>query len=178
MQEQEKEKRTLAGEGVTFQQSGKEHLDFAVSIILAVICIAAIIASYGYYKASGNKFYESPGFMPTVIASAILFCCIILFVGSIKGSSIKERGRQVITGIPAAFKSSKFINSLAGLVIFGIYIFVLIKIFPFWLSSFILLCVCYIFSSATTPIKILVISVLSVAGIILLFQVAFSVPLP
>ncbi|HHT65681.1 MAG: tripartite tricarboxylate transporter TctB family protein [Caldicoprobacterales bacterium] len=178
MQEQAKEKQMLAGEGITIQQSGKEQQDFATSIIVAVISIIAIIVSYGYYKESGNKFYESPGFMPIVIASGILICCISLFLGSIKGSSVKERGKQVIAAIPAVFKSKKFVNSLAGLVIFGIYIFVLLKVFPFWLASFILICVCYILTNATTPIKILIISVLSVAGIILLFQVAFKVPLP
>lgn len=157
---------------------GKEHLDFITSIILIVICITAIIASFGYYKTSRSIFYESPGFMPTVIAVSIMLCSVFMFYSSIKGSSVSERTAQLTASFRLALKSRRLWNSVAALLIFGVYIFFLLKIFPFWLASFIMLCFTFFYTNATSAIKILIISALSVGGIILLFQVAFNVPLP
>lgn len=160
------------------QPAVKAHLDFVTAIVLAIICIAAIIASYGYYKASGNLFYESPGMMPTLVASGTLICAFILFIGSIKGSSIGQRVQELAASVPVALRSSRFWNSVAAVLIFGVYVFLLLRVFPFWLASFIMLCFTFFYTNAASVIKILLISALSVAGIVLLFQVAFSVPLP
>lgn len=157
---------------------GKEHLDFITAIILIVVCIAAIVTSYGYYKSSGNIFYESPGFMPTVIATAIILCSMFMLSGSLKGSSVSERISQLVASFGTALKSNRLWNSVVALLIFGIYIIFLLKIFPFWLASIFMLCFTFFYTNATSAIKILLTSVLCVAGIVLLFQVAFNVPLP
>jgi hypothetical protein len=116
--------------------------------------------------------------MPTIIAGSIMLCSVFLLYGSLKGSSVGERISQLTVSFKVGLKSRRLWNSVAALLIFGIYIAVLLKIFPFWLASFIMLCFTFFYTNATTTAKIILTSALSVAEIVLLFQVAFNVPLP
>ncbi len=161
---------------------GKEHLDFLTSIVLFIICIAAIILSVGYWKASKAVFYASPGFMPIIIASGLALMSVIQFFGSLKGSSISERWAQVAYAIPAGLRSPKVWRAAGGLAIFAIYIFVLLGRLPFWLASFLALLASLLYlnwkKEVKTILKLAVIAALSIAGIVVLFQVIFSVPMP
>jgi len=161
---------------------GKEHLDFLTSIVLFIICIAAIILSIGYWKKSGVIFYASPGFMPIIISVGLALMSVIQFFNSLKGSSVSERWAQITYAIPAGFRSPKVWRAVGGLVIFAIYIFVLLGRLPFWLASFFALFASLLYlnwkKEVKTILKLAVIAALSIAGIVLLFQVAFSVPMP
>lgn len=161
---------------------GKEHLDFLTSIVLFIISIAVIILSLGYWKASNAVFYASPGFMPILIAVGLALMSAIQFFNSLKGSSIAERWAQVTYAIPAGLRSPKVWRAAGGLAIFGIYIFVLLGRLPFWLASFLALFASLLYlnwkKEVKAVLKLAVIAVLSIAGIVLLFQVMFSVPMP
>lgn len=160
----------------------REHLDFLTSILLFAVSVAAIILSFGYWRAVGGEFYASPGFMPTIIAAFLLVMAAILFANSLKGSSVSERLRQLGAALPATLHSRTFWRAVVGLAIFAVYIFVLLGRLPFWLASLIVLLAILFYLNRPKGMKSIVtlalIGVLSVAGIILLFQVAFSVPMP
>ena len=162
----------------------REHLDFLTSIILFIVCVVAIILSMGYWKKLGGAFYASPGFMPTIIAGALIIMAITLFVNSIKGSSISERCRQLGAAVPATLHSRGFWRAVIGLAIFAVYIFVLLGRLPFWLASFLVLLAILLYLNFEGKfqfkpvLKLILIAALSIGGIVLLFQVAFSVPMP
>jgi hypothetical protein len=162
----------------TERLTGKEHLDFAASIILMAVCVFAVVLSWGYYLKSKAKFYASPGLMPIIIAGSLFIMSLVLFFKSIKGSSVKRRFFQTLKAIPGGVKSKRFLNSLAALGFFAIYIYLLLPLLPFWLSSFIVLLASLLYLKASTVIKCIIIAALSIGGIVLLFQVAFRVPMP
>ena len=83
----------------------REHLDFLTSILLFAVSVAAIILSFGYWRAVGGEFYASPGFMPTIIAAFLLVMAAILFANSLKGSSVSERLRQLGAALPRTLHS-------------------------------------------------------------------------
>lgn len=160
----------------------REHLDFLTSIILFAVSVAAIILSLGYWRDLGGEFYASPGFMPTIIAAFLLVMAAILFSNSLKGSCVSERLSQLGAALPRTLHSRTFWRAVVGLAIFAVYIFVLLGRLPFWLASLIVLLAILFYLNRPKGMKSIVtlalIGVLSVAGIILLFQVAFSVPMP
>ncbi len=162
----------------------REHLDFLTSILLFVVCVAAIILSMGYWKQLGGAFYASPGFMPTIISAFLLVMSVVLFFDSLKGSSISERCRQLGAAVPATLHSKVFWRAVIGLAIFAVYIFVLLGRLPFWLASFLVLLAILLYLNfegkfqLKPVLRLVLIAALSVGGIVLLFQVAFSVPMP
>jgi hypothetical protein len=162
----------------TERLEGKEHLDFAASVILMGVCVCAVVLSWGYYLKSKAVFYASPGFMPIIIAGSLFIMALALFLKSIKGSSVKARFLQILEALPGGVKSKRFLNSLVALGLFGVYIYVLLPLLPFWLSSFIVLLASLLYLKASTVIKCIIIAAIGIGGIVLLFQVAFRVPMP
>lgn len=160
----------------------REHLDFLTAIILLIVSVAAIILSLGYWRDLGGEFYASPGFMPTIIAAFLIVMAVTLLLQSVKGSSVAERCRQLGAALPRTLHSRTFWRAVIGLAIFAVYIFGMLGRLPFWLASFIVLLAILFYLNQPKGMKSIVtlalIGVLSVAGIILLFQVAFSVPMP
>jgi hypothetical protein len=158
--------------------SEMKHLDFITSIVLMILSVATLPVSYGYFQKSRKAFYASPGFMPIIIAAALFLLGLSLMLQSLKDSSVKENLRRLIDAAPRGFRSLRFRNSVIGLGFFGVYIYILLRFLPFWLASLILLFVCFIFLKASGFVKCVIISGLSVGGIVLIFQIVFRVPMP
>ena len=162
--------------------SKRAHLDFLSAIILMIISIAVIITSLGYWKRQRLPFYESAGFMAVLIASGLLVMSFRL----LKEALVHDQVRQFIKRLSVAFgetvRSNTVHRAMVGLTIFGIYVFVLLGRMPFWLASFLPLAVVLVFvrfdGTLKTAVKMVVIAALCVAGIVGLFQFAFSVPMP
>jgi hypothetical protein len=155
-----------------------KHLDFATSLVIMGVSVYTFYQSYGFYTRSRKAFYASPGFMPAIIAGALFLLGIYLLYQSLNKSSLKELFGRLGEAIPRGLKSARFKNTIIGLAIFGLYIFVLLRYLPFWLASVILLFGCFIYLKAAKIIKSAVIAILSAVGIVLLFQVIFRVPMP
>ena len=160
----------------------RSHLDFLTAIILLVISVATIITSIGYWQKQGRLFYESTGFMPTVIGGALLLMAIMLLKQSLKGVSLGERFAQLKVSFFQTIKSRQVYKAVGGLAIFALYVYVLLGRLPFWLASLITLSVVEVYThwdgKWKTALRMLLISTLAVAGIVALFQYAFSVPMP
>ena len=155
-----------------------KHLDFITSIVIMGISVFTAVTAYGYYIKSQKEFYASPGFMPTIIAGALFLLAVYLMYQSVNTSSLKQCVTRLKEAIPRGIKSLRFKNTVIGLLFFAVYIFVLLRFLPFWLSSILLLFGCFIYLKAANIIKSAIISVLSSVGIVLLFQIIFRVPMP
>ena len=156
----------------------KPHLDFASAIILFIACVFLAFRSWGYYVASGELFYASPGFTPLIILSVLMLLSISLFIQSLKGSSVGQRVGEIIDALPVGLKSKSFKNIMAALLMFGVYIYVMLRFLPFWIASILLLFFVFVYLESASLIKSALISVASVAGIVAIFQVIFNVRLP
>lgn len=173
--------------GQTAVDDRQAHLDFLTAVILIVACIAIIIVSQGYYQQQLGRrivstFYESSGFMPTVFAAFLLVMALILLIKSIRQGSVKAHLKQLAQSAKATIRSRKFWKAVGGLVLFGIYVYGLLGRLSFGVASFLVLFATLIYThlekNPKTWLKMFVIALCSSAGIVLLFQYAFSVPMP
>lgn len=152
--------------------------DFVMAIIFMLIAIYMIIDGFHMTAKVGVKLYESPGLLPIVVGIMIITCAIILFLQCLKSNTVKHFIQSLGDSIKAAAKSQEFINIIVGIFIIGIYTFVLLKLFPFWLASLLLMVILMLFLNAASIPKVLIVSGGTVGLIYLLFVVLFKVPLP
>ncbi|MDL2229098.1 tripartite tricarboxylate transporter TctB family protein [Treponema sp. OttesenSCG-928-L16] len=162
--------------------------DFIFSIFLAALGGYVIYEGMKIYRYAANppfkitNFSISPAFLPVVLGAVLIFLSILLFFQSLKGSafsvSIKERGRELRDWIKTVPQNRDIFYMGAGMAIMGIYIFILMKFLPFWISSIIYLAGLLIFLRVGKIWKILIITGASVGGVVLLFQVIFRASLP
>jgi len=159
-------------------QKDMKHLDFITSLVIMALAIYTAVTAYGYYVKSRSAFYASPGFLPTIIAGALFLLAVNLMFKSLNKSSLKELFHRLGEAIPRGLKSARFKNTIIGLAFFAVYIYILLRFLPFWLASIIMLFACFMYLKAAKPVKSAIIAILSSIGIVLLFQVAFRVPMP
>jgi len=162
--------------------SARAHLDFLTSIILIIISIAVIITSIGYWQRQKVTFYESAGFMPVLIAGGLLIMSLRLLREALKQDSAHSFISRLKVSFGQTVRSNTVHRAIIGLIIFGIYVFVLLGRMPFWLASFLPLAAVLVFvrydGTLKTALKMILIAALCVAGIVGLFQFAFAVPMP
>ena len=194
MSEQERRKAAAAEEerdafGQTQADDKQGHLDFLTSLILIIVSIAIIITCQGYYQQQLKRrivytFYESTGFMPTVFAGFLLVMSAIQLIGSLRGHSVPAYAVQLVRSFKATLVSRTFWKAVGGLVIFGIYVYGMLAKIPFGVASFIVLYATLMYShwdECKNPkiwTKMGLISLCASAGIVILFQYIFAVPMP
>ena len=175
--------------GQTEAHDNQDHLDFLVSLILIGVCIAIIITCQGYYQQQLKRrivstFYESTGFMPTVFAGFLMLMSVIQLIGSLRKGSIPAYAVQLVKSFKATMVSSNFWKAVGGLVIFGIYVYGLLAKIPFGVASFIVLYTTLMYAhwdeykNPKTWLKMGIIALCASAGIVILFQYIFAVPMP
>lgn len=156
-----------------------KHLDFITSIVVMALAVYVAHQSNQFFIRSPREhFYASPGFMPAIIATALFLLGLSLFIQSLKDSSIKKNFIRLVEATPNGLKSARFKNTVIGLAIFALYIFVLLRFLPFWLASIIVLFSCFMYLKAAKPLKSAIIAILSAGAIVLIFQELFRVPMP
>ena len=175
--------------GQTEAHDNQAHLDFLVSLILIGVCIAIIITCQGYYQQQLKRrivstFYESTGFMPTVFAGFLMLMSVIQLIGSLRKGSIPGYAVQLVKSFKATMGSSNFWKAVGGRVIFGIYVYGLLAKIPFGVASFIVLYTTLMYAhwdeykNPKTWLKMGIIALCASAGIVILFQYIFAVPMP
>lgn len=173
--------------GQSEAQDNQRHLDFLISLILIGVSIAVIVTCQGYYHQQLSRrivtqFYESTGFMPTVFASFLLVMALIQLAGSLRRASIGAYVRQLICSAKATLTSRRFYKAVGGLLIFAVYVYVLLGRLSFGTASFLVLFVTLMYTHLEkrwqTWLRMGLIALCASAGIVLLFQYAFSVPMP
>ena len=173
--------------GQTADAKDQSHLDFLTALILIAVCIGVFITCQGYYKQQLSRrivstFYESTGFMPTVFAGFLLVMAVSLLYKALRAHSIGEHCRQLVASFKATMQSRTFWKAVGGLAIFAVYVYVLLGKLSFGVASFIVLLATllstHIDKKVKTAVKMVIIALCAVVGIVLLFQYAFSVPMP
>lgn len=155
-----------------------KHLDLLSSVVLFGLSIFSVFEGFRMTKDSGKALAVSPGLMPIVLGSALALCAVLLFINSIMHVGLKVQLKNSYTWLSQCIKDKLTHNILGGIAILGVYTFLLLEIFPFWLSSIIFLGFILLYLNATTPIKAVAVSLATVAIIVVLFNKIFHVPLP
>lgn len=161
----------------------KNHQDFLTALITGVIGIYAVLESQNINKVymarpQHSDILTSPSLTPTILGVGIIFCSLLLLVRSLRGVGIAA----VLGDVAKATKelcTSKLIHfSLLGIAWMAIYIFFLMELLGFALSSLIFLLGIMFILKATKKRWIFLISFVAVVAIVVLFQGIFHIRLP
>ena len=161
----------------------KNHQDFLTALITGVIGIYAVLESQNINKVymarpQHSDILTSPSLTPTILGVGIIFCSLLLLVRSLRGVGIAT----VLGDVAKATKelcTSKLIHfSLLGIAWMAIYIFFLMELLGFALSSLIFLLGIMFILKATKKRWIFLISFVAVVAIVVLFQGIFHIRLP
>lgn len=156
----------------------RKRFDFLSSIIMFALSVYVIIAGIGIYHKAGKLFYISPALVPTMLGAVLCLLSVVLFLGSLRDGGISARVTEIKSYFSGIFQNKNTMRMLTGVLLMALYTFVLLDLLPFWLSTFLFVLLLMFFLDAGSLTKILAITVLCSALIVLLFQVCFRVPLP
>lgn len=161
----------------------KNHQDFLTALITGAIGVYAVVESGNIAKTymarpQHGDMLTSPSLTPLILGIAIIFCAVLLLLRSLKGVGIAVVMGDVAKSFKA-FCSSKLIHfSLLGIAWMAIYIFVLVELLGYALSSLIFLIGIMLMLKATKKKWIAVISLVAVVAVVVLFQIIFHIRLP
>jgi len=156
----------------------KTHLDFMTSIVLLLLAVYVIWDSMIMAHSVGGPFYATPGMLPMLLGLALGLTAFLLLKRSIREDGIKNNLASIKAWASSMRKSRTVKEMLLGILILGIYTFLLVPTFPFWISGMIFLVFIMGVLNATSLLKSIVIAAVTVASIVLIFEVLFHVPLP
>lgn len=159
-------------------EDNKRMKDFISSIVMCGISVYVLIESYKIYVRSGKILYLSPGLIPLMLGGFLLILSAVLLAVSLKEGGAAARAAEVKLWWRVMIKDKNSMRMLIGLVLMGLYTFVMLGMLPFWLATFLFMLLLMYFLEAGSIIKIVIISVLVTGLVIFLFQVCFRVPLP
>lgn len=154
--------------------------DFFSAIVLLITAAFVLQQSALIHTDAGVTLAVSPALLPLFLGFCLLLCSLILLSRSLKSQKAGVVASAVMNNIIEWFQSpaSDWRRMIGGIALLGAYIFFLIPIFEFWLSTSLFLISILAFLRATSLWKIGLLTIGSVGGIILLFQVIFKVSLP
>jgi len=156
----------------------KKHFDFIASLSLFALGLYVVFESFHIYKDSKEIFYVSPGFFPLIMGYVLLLCSLLLFVSSLRQGGLRARLREVGSWWKEKTHAKDSLTTLVGILIMLLYTSFLLPLLPFWLSTFIFLVMLMAFLRSTSIVRVLLVSALTVAIIVVFFTVLFHVPLP
>ena len=161
----------------------KNHQDFLTALVTGAIGIYAIVESQNINKVymarpQHGDVLTSPGLTPSILGVGILFCAILLLLRSLKGVGIATVMGDVCKAAKALCTSKLIHFSLLGIAWMAIYIFFLMELLGFALSSLIFLLGIMFILKAAKKRWIFVISFVAVIAVVVLFQGIFHIRLP
>lgn len=156
----------------------KTHIDFASSIALGILSVYVILESLRIHADAGEALYISPGLMPLILGCGLLACTIFLCIRSVKQAGLELNLSGMKKGAAGFVKSQVVLNSFLGLIIMGLYVFVMLERLHFIVATFIFLVAFMLFLKAGHIVKILILTVAVIALTYLVFQRGFGVLLP
>ena len=158
--------------------------DFTISLVLSLVGIYATVEGIRMYlKATQPPFgitnlSISPALLPIILGTLLLLLSLVLFIQSLKGSSLSLRFSLLFGWFGHAVKDTDIRMMVGGMAIMAVYAFLLIGLLPYYLASVIFLIALMLFLRASTIVKSIIISIAAVGMVILLFQYGFNVSLP
>jgi len=159
----------------------KYDLLFSIILIIFAIFVAinGIVLVIQGAKIPGVKWYSSPGIMPIIIAFFTIICAISLYKIAKKDGANFEflNGKN----IKSLFAEKSTQNTLFIIALLAIYIYVLLKILPYALATFLFLFVFIAFFKGETKKEIivaLIVSAVTTALLVYGFGSLAQIPLP
>ncbi len=154
--------------------------DFFSAIILLLFTGFLFQQSMLIHAEAKVPWTVSPALLPVFLGSCLFLCSIILLIRSQRGQSVSALTASVFGQVHEWFcaENSDWKRVIGGIVLLGVYIFALIPVFEFWLSSSLFLLAIFLLLRAASYWKIVLVTVGAVGGIIILFNRIFNVTLP
>lgn len=159
-------------------EDNKKMKDFISSIVICLVAVYVLFEGYRIYAKAGKLLYLSPGLLPLMLGAILLVLSIVLCLTSIKEGGVGARITELKDWWQVTVKDKNTMRMVIGVVLMGLYTFVMLGMLPFWLATFLFMLLLMYFLEAGSIVKIVLISVLVTGLVILLFQVCFRVPLP
>ncbi len=174
----------------------KKTKDLILAVITLVFGIYVAIGGYNIYKIATVRPYNvpelslSPGFLPLVLGILLIFFSLLLAFYSIKdkekgfGGSIKAHIHEMNVRFHETVKDPNTYRMLIGMLIMFIFSFFLVGMrigsfkVPFYLSGGIFMIVLLLYLGAAKWWQSIIITVLTMAVIVVLFQYGFRAILP
>lgn len=153
---------------------------FFSAVILLLVSVFVLQQSAAIYADAAVPLKVSPALLPAFLGCCLLLCAVIMLIRALSG----QNSADIIAAIAGEIRhwftaaESDWRRVLGGIFLLGSYIFLLIPIFEFWLSTSIFLILTFSFLRATAWWKAGLITAGAVGGIIMLFQQIFKVNLP
>jgi hypothetical protein len=163
--------------------------DFIFSVALIALGVYTTHEGFNIYARAAAPPFKieamsvSPGLLPVILGIALIVLSLLLLIKSL----IPENGKRVALGeqlstlaawFPTLFRNKDIINMTAGVAIMAVYVFGLVKNLPYWAASLIFLLGMFFFLRIGKWWKVIALSLASVGGVLLLFQVIFRAALP
>lgn len=159
-------------------ENNNKMKDFISSAVIFILSLYVLFEGYNIFTKSGKLLYLSPALIPLMLGTILLVLSIVLFTGSLKEGGLQARAAELKAWSGEVKADPNTMRMLVGVVLMGLYTFVLLGMLPFWLATFLFMLLLMYFLEAGSIVKIVVISVLVTGLVIFLFQVCFRVPLP
>jgi len=111
--------------------------DFSSGLVLCLVAVFVLCQSLLMYADAGVALAVSPALLPFFLGSCLLICSVILLARTLRGESAQELMRSACDNARYWLRSQETdaYRILGGIGILGLYVFALIPIFEFWLSS-------------------------------------------
>ena len=155
-----------------------KHLDFISAICLFLVSGYIIWDSWRIHEDVGGPLYASPGLLTLFLGTMIALCSVLLFIRCLKNVGITGNIRAFTQWFTEFIKMKETLNTLLGIGILALFVFILLPRFPFLISSFIFTFILMKVMEAGSILKITIISACVSGSIFTLFQIIFKVPLP
>lgn len=158
--------------------------DFIISLALMALGVYATVGGVKIYLKAAKPPYNitalsiSPGLLPIILGALLTILSILLFIKSLKDSSLGSRLSTLALWFKGVTKNHDILMMSGGMAIMAIYAFFIVGLLPYWAGSALFLIALMFFLRAARPHKIVAVSLIAVALVILLFQVGFNVSLP
>lgn len=156
----------------------KKYIDFISAVVTGILSIYVIADSIRMYLDAGEKLYYSPAFLPLILGVGLLLCSGILLGRSFKETGISTTVTQIKESAKQVVRSDTVKKALIGLCIMGVYVFGLLPLLGFVISTLIFMVVMMMFMKVGSLLKIILIAVVLVGVIYVAFQMVFGVMLP
>lgn len=154
------------------------RLNFISSTLLTLLSVGILVGSYGIHVGSDEPLHASPALMPGMLGIALLLCSLLLLRQSVGEDGLRTRLAEARMWLGGVARHRDTRRTLVGLLMMVVYTFVLLGNLQFWAASLIFMVALLAFLRAARWHWILIISVATVGGIVLVFSVIFNIPLP
>lgn len=154
------------------------RLNFISSTVLTLVAVAILVGSVGIYTRADEPLHASPALMPGLLGAALLVSSLLLLRQSLQQDGVRIRLSEARDWFVAVARNPDTRTTVVGLLLMAIYTFVLVHVLQFWAASLIFAVAMLLFLRAARWYWVLAIAGGTVGAIVLLFSVAFNIPLP